>query len=166
MAPSLGVGDLAPPIALLDAEGVERRSDQLGGAPLVLFFYPKDDTPGCTAEACAFRDSYGDLQALGAEVWGVSGDGAESHRRFASRHQLPFPLLVDQGNQLRSRFGVPSVLGLLPGRVTYVIDGTGVIRRVFNNLLDGPAHRREALLALRQLQAPGPAPGEAMAADG
>ncbi|MEB3243279.1 MAG: peroxiredoxin, partial [Cyanobacteriota bacterium] len=105
MPASLAPGDRAPLIALRDAQGVERRSDQLAGAPLVLFFYPKDDTPGCTAEACAFRDSYADLQALGAEVWGVSGDDAASHQRFASRHNLPFPLLVDQGNQLRKAFG-------------------------------------------------------------
>jgi peroxiredoxin Q/BCP len=152
----LTIGDPAPAIALKDAAGVERRSDQLAGAPLVLFFYPKDDTPGCTMEACAFRDSFADFQALGAQVWGVSGDDAASHQRFAARHQLPFPLLVDQGNQLRRAFGVPNALGLFPGRVTYVIDGTGVIRHVFNNLLDGPAHRREALDALRKLTPEGP----------
>ena len=132
---------------------MERRSDQLNGRALVLFFYPKDDTPGCTMEACAFRDSYGELQGLGAEVWGVSGDDAASHQRFASRHSLPYPLLVDQGNALRKAFGVPSVLGLLPGRVTYVIDGQGVVRHVFNNLLDGPAHQRAAKDALLKLQA-------------
>ncbi|KEF43381.1 MAG: alkyl hydroperoxide reductase [Cyanobium sp. CACIAM 14] len=153
MAAALAPGDPAPPIALPDADGVERRSDQLEGRALVLFFYPKDDTPGCTMEACAFRDSYADLQALGAEVWGVSGDDAASHRRFAARHQLPYPLLVDADNRLRKAFGVPSVLGLLPGRVTYVIDGQGVIRHVFNNLLDGPAHRREAIAILQQLAA-------------
>jgi peroxiredoxin Q/BCP len=147
----LAAGDRAPLIALPDQNGTERRSDQLGGKALVLFFYPKDDTPGCTMEACAFRDSYSDLQTLGAEVWGVSGDDADSHQRFASRHQLPYPLLVDRGNGLRKAFGVPSVLGLLPGRVTYVIDGGGVIRHVFNNLLDGPAHRREAIAALQTL---------------
>ena len=152
MAQPLSSGDRAPQIALTDQNGVERRSDQLAGKALVLFFYPKDDTPGCTMEACAFRDSYADLQALGAEVWGVSGDDAGSHQRFASRHNLPYPLLVDRGNQLRRAFGVPAVLGLLPGRVTYVIDAGGVIRHVFNNLLDGPAHRREALEALRRLQ--------------
>lgn len=146
-------GDRAPLISLVDAHGVERRSEALAGQALVLFFYPKDDTPGCTMEACAFRDSYADLQALGAEVWGVSGDDARSHQRFAAKHQLPFPLLVDKGNTLRKAFGVPAVLGLLPGRVTYVIDGAGVIRHVFNNLLDGPAHRREALAVLNQLRA-------------
>lgn len=150
---ALAAGDRAPLIALTDQNGSERRSDQLGGKALVLFFYPKDDTPGCTIEACAFRDSYSDLQAMGAEVWGVSGDDAASHQRFASRHNLPYPLLVDKGNQLRKAFGVPSVLGLLPGRVTYVIDGQGVIRHVFNNLLDGAAHRREAIEALQRLQA-------------
>jgi peroxiredoxin Q/BCP len=153
MPAALAAGDRAPLIALPDAEGVELRSDQLGGAALVLFFYPKDDTPGCTAEACAFRDSFADLQALGAQVWGVSGDDAASHRRFASRHGLPFPLLVDRGNTLRQAFGVPSVLGLLPGRVTYVIDGNGMIRHVFNNLLDGAAHRREAIAALERIRA-------------
>jgi peroxiredoxin Q/BCP len=89
---------------------------------------------------------------MNAQVWGVSGDDAASHQRFAARHNLPYPLLVDRGNQLRQAFGVPSVLGLLPGRVTYVIDGSGVIRHVFNNLLDGPAHRREAIAALQRLQ--------------
>jgi len=153
MARALVAGDRAPLIALPDQTGSERRSDQLGGKALVLFFYPKDDTPGCTMEACAFRDSYTDLQELGAEVWGVSGDDAASHQRFAARHNLPFPLLVDRGNALRKAFGVPAVLGLLPGRVTYVIDAEGVIRHVFNNLLDGPAHRREAIEALRRLQA-------------
>ena len=153
MASALLPGDQAPLIALPDGDGVERRSDALGGRPLVLFFYPKDETPGCTAEACAFRDSYAELQELGAEVWGVSGDDAASHQRFARRHNLPFPLLVDRANALRKSFGVPSVLGLLPGRVTYVIDGEGVIRHVFNNLLDGAAHRREAINALRRLGA-------------
>ena len=147
------VGEPAPLVALRDQQGVERRSDQLAGQWLVLFFYPKDDTPGCTAEACAFRDGYDDFRALGAEVWGVSGDDSKSHQSFAERYQLPYPLLVDQGNTLRRAFGVPSVLGLLPGRVTYLIDPNGTVRYQFNNLLDGAAHRREALATLRQLQA-------------
>ena len=150
---ALALGDRAPVVALTDQNGIERRSDQLNGRWLVLFFYPKDDTPGCTAEVCAFRDGYDDFAALGAEVWGVSGDDAVSHQRFATRHGLPFPLLVDRGNALRKAFAVPSVLGLLPGRVTYVIDPNGVVRHSFNNLLDGAAHRREALAVLRRLQA-------------
>ena len=82
----------------------------------------------------------------------MSGDDGASHGRFSQRHQLPYPLLVDQGNSLRKAFGVPgALLNLLPGRVTYVIDGEGVVRHVFNNLLDGPAHAREALAALQRL---------------
>jgi peroxiredoxin Q/BCP len=149
---SLRVGDRAPLIDLPDQNGVQRRSDGLKGRALVLFFYPKDETPGCTAEVCAFRDSHADIASLGAEVWGVSGDDSASHQRFAQRHSLPFPLLIDRDNRLRQAFGVPSVLGLLPGRVTYVIDAAGVVRHVFNNLLDGPAHRREAIAALQRLQ--------------
>jgi len=150
---ALGVGDSAPTIQLEDQNGVLRDSSALEGRCLVLFFYPKDETPGCTAEACGFRDNYSELQAQGAEVWGVSGDDAGSHLRFAARHQLPFPLLVDRDNALRRAFGVPSVLGLLPGRVTYLIDPEGVVRHSFNNLLDGAAHRRDALAVLRRLQA-------------
>jgi peroxiredoxin Q/BCP len=151
LANAIALGDRAPLIALTDQNGVERRSDQLQGKPLVLFFYPKDDTPGCTAEACAFRDNHAALEALGAVVWGVSGDDAGSHGRFAARHQLPYPLLVDRGNALRQAFGVPNVLLLLPGRVTYVIDAEGVVRHIFSNLLDGAAHAGEALSALKRL---------------
>jgi len=151
VAPSLQVGNPLPPFTLTDQSGTEHHSNQLGGQPLVLFFYPKDDTPGCTAEVCAFRDDISAFEALGAHVWGVSGDDASSHGRFAQRHSLPFPLLVDQGNSVRKALGVPGVLGLIPGRVTYVVDGSGVVRFVFNNLLDGAAHAREALAALRRL---------------
>jgi len=150
---ALAVGDQAPSIHLEDQNGVSRDSDALEGRILVLFFYPKDDTPGCTAEACGFRDRYDELQELGAELWGVSGDDSVSHRRFSERHQLPFPLLSDSNQTLRRAFGVPKTLGLLPARVTYVIDGSGTIRHIFNNLLDGPAHVREATRILRELQA-------------
>jgi len=153
LANPIELGEKAPLIALADQNGVERRSDQLQGKPLVLFFYPKDDTPGCTAEACAFRDNHAALEALGAQVWGVSGDDAGSHGRFAARHQLPYPLLVDRGNALRQAFGVPKALLLLPGRVTYVIDGDGVVRHIFSNLLDGAAHAAVALAALKRLPA-------------
>ena len=147
----LTCGDQAPDFTLKDQDGVERSLSDVRGKPLVLFFYPKDDTPGCTIEACGFRDSYNDFQALGAEVWGVSGDGASSHRRFADRHQLPYPLLVDNNNKLREAFGVARSLFVVPGRVTYVLDAEGVVRLVFNALLDATAHVEQAKAALRQL---------------
>ncbi|NDD44398.1 MAG: peroxiredoxin [Synechococcaceae bacterium WB9_4xC_028] len=149
---ALAVGDQAPEIRLDDQNGVSRSNSELGGRILVLFFYPKDDTPGCTAEACGFRDSFEELQALSAEIWGVSGDDAVSHRRFSERHGLPFPLLSDSDQRLRRAFGVPKTLGLLPARVTYVIDASGTIRHIFNNLLDGPAHVREASRIVKELQ--------------
>jgi peroxiredoxin Q/BCP len=149
----LAVGNKAPAIELKDHNGVVRSLAGLGGRPLVLFFYPKDDSPGCTMEACSFRDNYASLQALGAEVWGVSGDGASSHRRFAERHQLPFPLLVDEGNRLREAFGVPRALLLLPGRATYVIDAKGVIQMVYSAMLDATAHVQRAQACLEALKA-------------
>ncbi|MEB3176354.1 MAG: peroxiredoxin [Synechococcus sp.] len=148
----LASGDQAPEFCLQDQNGVERSLSGIKGKPLVLFFYPKDDTPGCTMEACAFRDNYSELQQLGAEVWGISGDDAGSHRRFAERHQLPYPLLVDAGNRVREAFGVAKALFVLPGRVTYVIDGNGVVRLVFNSMLDAAAHVAQAKAALQQLQ--------------
>ena len=150
---ALMIGDAAPSFALEDQDGQMRRLEDLNGRILVLFFYPKDDTPGCTAEACTFRDHHGNLTALGAEVWGVSGDDAVSHRRFAERHQLPFPLLSDKTGSLKRAFGVPKTFGLLPARVTYVIDQKGMIQLVFNNLLDGPAHVKEAESVVRALAA-------------
>ena len=151
LAMPLSVGDQAPNISLEDHNGNTCAIGDRAGTALVLFFYPKDDTPGCTAEACGFRDTYADFKQLGAEVWGVSGDDIVSHRRFSERHQLPFPLLSDTNQQLRRAFGVPKTLGLLPSRVTYVIDGNGTICHVFNNLLDGPAHVREAMQVLQSL---------------
>lgn len=147
----LSVGDQLPAFTLTDQDGKRRSTDELNGRCLVLFFYPKDDTPGCTMQACSFRDSNNALEQLGAVVWGVSGDDTVSHRRFAARHNLPFPLLSDSGNTLRRRFGVPKAMGLLPGRVTYICDGDGIVRHIFSNLLDGPAHVREASRILKDL---------------
>ena len=149
---ALGVGDSLPGVCLDDQDGEQRTPEMVRGRWLVLFFYPKDDTPGCTIQACSFRDSSAAFQELGAEVWGISGDDAISHRRFATRHGLNFPLLVDRNNSLRRSLGVPKALGLVPGRVTYVVDGEGVIRHIFSNLLDGPAHVREAERVISSLQ--------------
>ncbi|HJQ29628.1 MAG TPA: peroxiredoxin [Rubrobacter sp.] len=125
--------------------------DFLGRKPVVLYFYPKDDTPGCKREACAFRDDYEQFGGLDAEVVGISSDSVESHRRFAENHGLPFTLLSDEGGKVRRLYGVRNTLGLLPGRVTYVIDREGVVRHVFSSQLAASRHVEEALGALREL---------------
>jgi peroxiredoxin Q/BCP len=142
-------GDTAPDFALPDAAGKVVKLSQLQGRPVVLYFYPKDETPGCTLEACAFRDQYEDFTDAGAEVIGVSSDSSASHEKFAKRHRLPFTLLSDADGALRKRYGVPSTLGLLPGRVTFVIDANGVVRHVFNSQLAATRHVSEALDAIR-----------------
>ena len=149
-APGVKVGERAPEFALPDANGKEVSLASFRGRPVVLYFYPKDDTPGCTKEACTFRDQYQDFQDAGAEVLGVSSDSSESHRKFAERHRLPFTLLADRGGKVRKSYGVPATLGLLPGRVTFVIDGQGVVRHVFNSQLDATRHVKEALGVLRE----------------
>jgi peroxiredoxin Q/BCP len=142
-------GQAAPDFALPDAAGKIVKLSQFQGRPVVLYFYPKDDTPGCTMEACAFRDQYEDFVDAGAAVVGVSSDSSASHEKFAARHRLPFTLLSDADGALRKRYGVPSTFGLLPGRVTYVIDADGVVRHVFNSQLAATRHVSEALDALR-----------------
>jgi len=153
--PDLRVGEAAPDFVLPDRTGkMVRLSEFRGRKAIVLYFYPKDDTPGCTKESCAFRDSYQDFQDAGAEVIGVSGDGAASHERFAAKHRLPFILLSDRGGQVRAKYGVPATLGLLPGRVTFVIDRDGIVRHVFNSQFQPTQHIAEALAALRKLERP------------
>ena len=120
---------------------------------LVLYFYPKDETPGCTKEACSFRDSYEDFVKAGAEVIGVSGDSVAKHHSFAEHHRLPFTLLADEGNKLRKAYGVPATLWILPGRVTYVIDKQGVVRHVFDSQIQATKHIDEALVVIKQLAA-------------
>jgi len=115
-------------------------------------FCPKDNTPVCTAEACAFRDSYEAFRDAGAEVIGVSADSDESHRKFAGRHRLPFHLVSDPDGALRSRFGVPKTLGLFPGRVTYLIDRQGVVRHVVSSQLQAARHVDEMLATLKRLR--------------
>ena len=149
---SLKIGDKLPDFSLFDQDGRNRTSKQCKGKKLILFFYPKDDTPGCTAEACGFRDKYDLFKLFGAVVWGVSNDNQLSHKKFAEKNKLPFPLLCDENNSLRNKFGVPKVLGLLDGRVTYLVDSTGVIRHVFNDLLNSAKHVTTALQILEEIQ--------------
>ncbi len=148
----VSVGDVAPDFTLPDQTGTPvRLRDLVGRKTLVLYFYPKDETPGCTIEARAFRDSYDAFTAAGAEVVGVSADSVASHRRFAQHHELPFLLLSDKGGTVRNLYGVEKTLGLLPGRVTYVIDRTGVVRHVYSSQLRATRHPREALMVLSAL---------------
>jgi thioredoxin-dependent peroxiredoxin len=155
-APATGkavvVGDRAPDFALPNANGeTVRLSDFLGKRSVVLYFYPKDETRGCTAEACAFRDSYEVFKEAGAEVIGVSSDSEESHQQFAAHHRLPFILLSDRSGAVRKRYGVPTAMGLIPGRVTYVIDKQGTVRLVFNSMTNIGRHISDALETLRAL---------------
>jgi thioredoxin-dependent peroxiredoxin len=149
----VNVGDRAPDFTLPSQTGEKiSLQDFLGKRCVVLYFYPKDNTPGCTAESCAFRDSYTVFQDLGAEVLGVSSDPISAHQGFAASYQLPFKLLSDEGGQVRKQYGVPATLGILPGRVTYVIDQQGVIRHVFNSQFNFKGHIEAAIATLKQLQ--------------
>jgi peroxiredoxin Q/BCP len=127
-------------------------ADYRGRQAVVLFFYPRDGTPVCTKEACSFRDAYEDFLALGSAVIGISGDSADRHQAFASSQRLPFPLVSDKGGALRRAFGVPKTMGLLPGRVTYVIDKEGVVRHVFSSQFAADRHVEEALEIVRGLE--------------
>ncbi|MFZ5492816.1 MAG: peroxiredoxin [Pseudomonadota bacterium] len=148
---TLKVGDKAPTFTLPTADGRPVSLADYLGRPVVVYFYPKDDTPGCTAEACAFRDQYEDFKQAGAEVIGISSDPPESHARFAGKHQLPFVLLSDQGGTVRKVYGVPATLGLLPGRVTFVLDRDGTIRHMFSSQLRAKQHVAEAVGVIRSL---------------
>lgn len=145
-------GDVAPAVTLTLHDGQSvALSDLVREQAVVLFFYPKDNTAICTKEACSFRDAYEDFVAAGATVVGVSGDSVASHEQFAAQHRLPFLLATDADGSLRRAFGVPKTLGLLPGRVTYVIDRAGIVRHVFSGQFAADRHVREALEAVRKL---------------
>ena len=146
------VGDPAPDFTWTAPTGEQiGLSDFRHQKVVVLFFYPKDGSAICTKEACAFRDAYDQFAEAGAVVIGVSGDSAESHSAFAARHNLPFYLVSDTDDSLRKMFGVPKTLGLLPGRVTYVIDQEGVMRLIFNAPMTADRHVSEALRVVVEL---------------
>ncbi|WP_210114278.1 peroxiredoxin [Hymenobacter aquaticus] len=149
----LHVGDPAPDFTLKTTTGTTfRLSEQQGKRSIVLYFYPKDDTPGCTAQACSFRDQYADFLDLGAEVLGISSDTERSHQRFTQKHRLPFPLLADVGARVRRLYQVPrALLGVLPGRVTFVIDKNGVIQYIFDSLNRATDHVSTAKEVLQGL---------------
>jgi peroxiredoxin Q/BCP len=148
---SAKVGDPAPDFTLPDASGKPVTLSAYRGKTVVLYFYPKDETPVCTKEACAFRDAYEDFTAAGAVVIGASGDSAADHGAFAGRLRLPFTLVSDEGNKVRALYGVPKTLGLLAGRTTYVIDREGVVRHLFTAAFSAQRHVDEALAVVKRL---------------
>lgn len=145
---TIRTGDTAPDFELPSADGTVHLADHRGRW-VVLYFYPADDTPGCTAEACSFRDAYEDFTDAGAVVIGVSSDSVDSHAAFAAKHRLPFTLVSDADGGLRKAYGVGKSMGILPGRVTYVIDPEGVVREVFNSQFRAKAHQEKALATIR-----------------
>jgi peroxiredoxin Q/BCP len=148
----LKVGDKIPNFVAKDTEGNDFDiKDLVGKKPLVIYFYPKDSSPGCTAQACSFRDQYEDFKDLGAEVIGISGDSVDSHKKFAKQYKLPFILLSDNYKKIRKLFGVSSnMFGMLPGRVTYVADRNGEIKMIFDSVM-ATKHIPKALKAIKEL---------------
>jgi len=160
MTMSVTEGQIAPDFALPAADGSTVRLSDLRGRKVVLYFYPKDDTPGCTKEACSFRDNLGVLQSMGVVVLGVSPDSVASHQKFAQKYGLPFPLLADEGAQVATTYGVwkekkqygRTYMGI--ERTTFLIDENGIVRRVFPKVkVDG--HVEEVIEAIRSLEARG-----------
>jgi peroxiredoxin Q/BCP len=147
------VGDKAPDFTLPSQMGDNvTLSEYFGKKNIVLYFYPKDESLGCTREACSFRDSYDVFTSLGAEVLGVSSQSVESHKSFATHHGLPFILLSDEKNEVRKLYGVPATMGIIPGRVTFIIDKKGVVRHVFSSQYQPEKHIEEALKILKELE--------------
>jgi thioredoxin-dependent peroxiredoxin len=145
-------GTAAPDFELPDQSGKRvRLSGFRGKSPVVMFFYPKDDTSGCTIEACKFRDDFEKFQAAGAEVIGISDDSEHSHGAFVSKYKLPFTLLSDKGGNVRKLYGVKKTFGVIPGRATFVIDRAGVVRHTFSSQSKPAQHVEEALIALASL---------------
>ena len=155
MAESQGlkVGDLAPDFEVVSSTGQKiHLADFRGRSEVVLFFYPKDNSPACTLEACSFRDNHDAFRDAGAEVIGISGDSDRSHQGFANRFGLAYPLVSDSDGALRKLYGVPKTLGIFPGRVTYVIDRNGLIRSMISSQMEPWKHIAEALKTLKSLR--------------
>ncbi|MBI1947183.1 MAG: peroxiredoxin [Deltaproteobacteria bacterium] len=150
----LAPGTVAPPIAALDQTGATRTLQEFRGRPLIVFFYPRDGTPGCTREACAFRDAWQRYQQAGVAIVGVSTDSVAAHARFAAEHRLPFALLADPDATIARDYGVDLTFGLAE-RVSFLIDGEGRIARVFPDV-DPGVHAAEVLAAAASLPTPAP----------
>jgi len=152
MANKVQIGDKAPDFTLPDQEGnAVRLADFITKNAVVLYFYPKDNSTGCTVEACTFRDSYKAFQEAGATVIGVSTDSVESHKEFAQKFQLPFVLLSDRDRKVHQLYGISNVLGIIPSRETFVIDRAGIVRHRFVSQINMVRHATEALQVLQTL---------------
>lgn len=149
----MNVGDWAPEFTLNDQDGKPvSLADFRGKQTVVVFFYPKDESPVCTIEACGFRDMTPSFTEAGAAVLGISSDDSTKHRAFADQYRLSFPLLADTDGAVRRAFEVPSTLWLLPGRVTYVIDRDGIVRMIYDSQIRAQQHVERALEAVRTLK--------------
>jgi peroxiredoxin Q/BCP len=148
------VGSIVPSFTLKDQNGQLFDIDSVKGKKnLVIYFYPKDDSPGCTKEACSFRDQFEVFKQHDALIIGISSQSVDSHLEFANKHHLNYTLLSDEGNKVRSLFGVPTNLfGLLPGRVTYIVNKQGKIEFVFNSQINAQKHIDEALRILKEMK--------------
>lgn len=142
----LKVGDQAPDFALPDQNGhIVRLADIKNKSNAVIFFYPKDETPGCTAESCSFRDNYAGFKAHNTQVIGISDDDAQSHDRFIKKHSLPFPLLSDVDGKVRKLYGVKNTFLIIPSRITFLIDRHGIVRHMVSGNLRIERHISETL---------------------
>ncbi len=146
----VNVGDQLPDATVIGESGPVKLRDKIGKT-LVIYFYPKDETPGCTKEACSFRDAYEDFTAAGAEVIGISRDDGASHASFKQNHRLPFTLLSDADGKAGAAFGIKKTLGFIPGRVTFVFDKRGVCRSRFESQIRLGKHVDDALALVKKL---------------
>lgn len=148
------IGNSIPAFTLNDQNGtLFDINSVLWKKNLVIYFYPKDDSPGCTKEACYFRDQFEVFKDVDAEIIGISGQSVESHKKFAEKYRLTYTLLSDEGNKIRKLFGVPTnFFGLLPGRVTYIVDKTGKVIYIFDSQINATQHVDEALKILKGLK--------------
>ena len=144
------VGNNFPDFNLDTSLGQPLSKDDLLGKWSVFFFYPKDDSPGCTVQSCRFRDDYSEYEKMGVQLIGVSSDSLDSHQRFAEKNRLPFALLADAKGHLRTELKIPKSMGFLPGRATFIVDGEGIIRLVYNSQLRFKQHSKVALDFLRE----------------
>lgn len=144
-------GDQAPDFEGPTSDGSRLGlKDFAGKKNVVLYFYPKDDTPGCTREACSFRDNLQSIRGMGAEIVGVSLDSIQSHDRFAKKYTLPFPLISDKDKRIATAYGVLKDLGLSTNRVTFIIDKNGKVAKIFPKV-DVSKHTEEVAAALKEL---------------